>query len=301
MAQGEESKIVYAMTQFNDSLEQMSLQNVDAFTEIARTIGGMGALVTLCGIMFKFYFGGTAFDYESWGRIFTHSIGIAAYSSIVMGLNGISSEINKKAQGLFPHTNSIAQVYEQQQNEKENKPIESEEAKNMYAKFQISAEKTAKNAQEITSELKSASNDFFGIQDTITNIVQTLLLLLSAIAIGVLNIIRTSFMLILSLLGVISLGANLIFPGSFQAFVQKYLSTSLWLGVAYIIQGVMGAIMNAYNSSQMSNTSEIMLIVICFVNLLLIGVVPSMTTWFIAGSTGNQASKVKSKISNLRI
>lgn len=132
---------------------------------------------------------------------------------------------------------------------------------------------------------------------------------LGIIAVIVLNVIRTFFLIVLSTFGIFVI-AFCMYPGlenSFFQWLQKYINVYLWLPISYILQGLiskiftmikpdMGTTIFTSNAQEMSNAGDniiVALIGIC--SVVAFATVPTLSSWMVNAATTSMGSKVKGK------
>ena len=132
---------------------------------------------------------------------------------------------------------------------------------------------------------------------------------LGVIAIIILNVVRTFFLIVLSIFGIFVLAFSM-YPGlenSFMQWLQKYINVYLWLPISYILQGLISKLFTKVKpdvassiftatSEEISNSSNnVVIALIGLCSIVSFATVPTLSSWLINASTNALGSKVKGK------
>mgnify|MGYP000692488013 CR=1 FL=1 len=135
---------------------------------------------------------------------------------------------------------------------------------------------------------------------------------LGVIAIIILNVVRTFFLIVLSIFGIFVI-ALCMYPGlesSFYQWLQKYINVYLWLPISYILQGLISKIFMKINPDQATNIffaseqelnnagSNVTLGLVGICSIVSFVTVPTLSSWLINAATTALGSKVKGKAMN---
>lgn len=171
-----------------------------------------------------------------------------------------------------------------------------------------------KIAQLLNEENTASSDDaesegvlsaVLNIGEQITGVFQQIvfqtLMFIASTALIILNVVRTFFLIVLSLFGIFVIALSMYpgLEGSFGQWLQKYINIYIWLAIAYILDGVlsrlfeMHASFNAANPATTLNGGFIMILALCAI--ISYATVPTMASWLVNASTNGMASKVKGK------
>lgn len=135
---------------------------------------------------------------------------------------------------------------------------------------------------------------------------------LGMIAIIILNLIRTFFLIVLQIFGVFAIAFSIypVLGNSFSQWLQKYINVYLWLPIGYILQGIINKLFSsldldtamtpgsiagdtsAYLDSAATN-GAVAVIGLC--SIVGFAAVPTMSSWLVNASTNGLASKLKGK------
>ncbi|MEM1002477.1 MAG: type IV secretion system protein [Bacteroidota bacterium] len=132
---------------------------------------------------------------------------------------------------------------------------------------------------------------------------------LGVIAIIVLNVVRTFFLIVLSIFGIFVLAFSM-YPGlenSFNQWLQKYINVYLWLPISYILQGlisklfmkvkpdVASTIFTATSEEIANSSNNVVIALIGICSVVSFATVPTLSSWLINAATNALGSKVKGK------
>lgn len=125
---------------------------------------------------------------------------------------------------------------------------------------------------------------------------------LAQIAIMVLLIIRSFFLITLSLFGIFAIALSIYPPlkGSFAAWLQKYINVYLWLPVSYIMEYILLKMISNRHMGDISigeRSSNSILMLISVAAIIGFAMVPVISSWFVNAATVSAASKMKGKAS----
>lgn len=149
----------------------------------------------------------------------------------------------------------------------------------------------------VLSTLTEAGNV---ITNAFTELITDALVLISELALIILNIIRGFYLIVLTLFGIFVLALS-TFPsleGSFSQWLMKYINVYLWLPIGFIFQGILAKIelmnqLRPLDEYEAGVSTFSILISICTIIGFL--TIPSISSWMVNASTSNISSKMEQK------
>ncbi len=290
-------------------IQDIGTSNSNLLISSARNLGQIGAIIITCIISANLWIG-RDMDFDKLGRILIISIGLGSYSALLGFLNGNLDTINNSFKGLVgSETNQIAKIYEKIY-EEDTSEKSNEIDKHVANDLEDAMEEADKDLGVIDSVKEGINNIKNDIMETVSSIyteikkayifsIQSFILILATLAIAILDFVRTTFLIILSIGGILTIGMSLIpgFNDSFFSWLKKYINTYLWLGVGYLVEGILGALLDKINNTDINNFDDSVfngvLIFLSIAHLIVIMLVPTLTNWLISSSVSSGASKFK--------
>ena len=292
-----------------------------SYIDVAKLVAGLGALILSVTTFSQIMSGKLEEPIANFcKRVFLISLGIGYYgvflSLINLPLNIMSESIKANVTIDNQKTDNFFDTYTFNQDKS----------------FSSNAEDDAK-INELLNENNSISNnveeqDQSGLSDVIMNVFDgsyqndiklwilesfySIVHFLGVIAIVVLNVIRTFFLIVLSTFGIFVLALSM-YPGlenSFSQWLQKYINVYLWLPIGYILQGMISKLFTmikpdvasnifgatAQNAEATGTNMIVALLGIC--SLVAFSTVPTLSSWMVNAATTAMGSKVKGKAMN---
>lgn len=309
------------VVEINQMLAEILNSNSRAMSNMigaAKAVAFIGATI-LTGFIAYDMFLGKALDWKKMARIALVWFGITFYGSFLSFINTPLDLIVSTTQTAAQNDGTLYEALEQEQRIKEREHIENSRHDGRLK--EISAENGW-----IDSALETVTNPtglgkglgFFDvinfevtIREMMIDFFQWLVLSLARLAIVILNVVRTFFLIILSIFGIFSIAFSMYpgLEGSFFSWLQKYINVYLWLAAAYILEGVivrlshsiktMGMYSYAVDGSEKfvdDGTYNAGLVLIALGSIIGMAMVPTITSWIINAQVGNAASKLKGKV-----
>lgn len=294
---------------FLDEIMADYLGSMDSFLFVAKAIAVLGLLVSAYFTFFQMMDGSNNNEALSkfLRKFLLTFLGVFYYTTFItiinIPLNAITEasravaieDVNKQYMVGRVQTKEFLGV------EEEDPEIKAEVAR-LLAEAKGKETTNSNNKEEsltdsILSSLAAAGNV---VANALTAILTDFLLLVSELALIVLNIIRAFYLIVLSLFGVFVLAIS-TFPtleGSFSQWLMKYINVYLWLPIGFIFQGILAKIelmnqvrpLDEYDAG--SNTFNILISLCTIVGFLTI---PSISTWMVNASTSSLSNKMEQR------
>lgn len=306
--------------EINRMLQNILDSNSDAMQAMvgaARNVAFLGAFI-LSAIMAYGMFMGKSIDYSKITRIVLVMLGIIFYNSLVSFINAPLDAIVETTRVAAEKDGTLYEALENETREEGERVIENAKheerlktiaAENGWLDRAVSAVKTA--------PIGPGMIDFFdvmklekNIKDMLIDFFQWLLISLAKLALIILNVVRTFFLIVLTIFGIFSIAFS-VYPGlenSFYSWLQKYINVYLWLAAGYILEGLLIRLTHgiksigtftiasdgaqAYWDTGMYNAG---LVLISLGSIIGMAMVPTITSWIISAQVSSAASKLKSK------
>lgn len=300
-------EIVEEINGYLREIQNFGLDNQSVLSSPAMYVAGIGALI-LVGIIASNMFMGKRIDHQKLGKILIILIILTMYGPLLNVVNQFLDGVNNTCKTAFASKTDPNKILQEIWDKK--KKVQEDKGKsgsnNLLKETSTEVEKEKKETKwyyfgldGIGEDIKAAFNEAKdNLKLVIITIIEEGLITLTAAIIVILNIIRTTFLIILSILGVFAIGLSMI-PGlenSGYSWLQKYVNTYLWLSVSYIIQGIVGNLLESYSSNINTGTAnptfDLLLVSVCLSTVVLMFLVPTITGYIISASVSS-ASKFK--------
>lgn len=279
----------------------------------AKIIAGIGALI---GVFVIYKKSVTENEPINMGEIFRMGgllLGILFYGTFITLLNKPLDLMSKSVKTLaITEDNNTESFFNSYNNDTQDDFSANDEYDNEINDLLNEAQdEIGVDLSEETSSLSASVFDLF----TPGNIVQNMQLyiaeaiynfihFLGVVAIIVLNIVRTFFLITLTFFGIFVLAISMYpgLQGSFMQWVQKYINVYMWLPVSYILQGVVSKLFTYFKTynvisvdgvEAMASNWILGLVGLC--SVVGFATVPTMSSWLVNATTSGLASKTKQK------
>ncbi len=252
------------IVQLNDMVASFQEQMADAmWMRIANMIALIGVLIHGLIIANKLFKGEGSL--EGFGKWFVIYLGILFYAPLLQGMNKTLDMVNLAFETATSTEEEKADIYfeykKQMMAEKARSKdgTVSEKTRELYEKAQLALKEEGvvidesddgggiiQGVEEWWSGVMQWDGGLGFLADSFGNLVYELFVWTGKIAGVVLNIVRTFFLIILSMLGIFSLAFSIVpsMENSFFTWLQKYIHVYLWLGVSYVLQFVLNKTYN---------------------------------------------------------
>lgn len=282
----------------------------------AKIIAGIGAIIAVYMVYKKSVTDGEKVNMNEIYRIFALYLGILFYGTFIglinAPLNLMSNSIKSVA---IDETSNTDDFFDSFHTDKESdKSIANNQDYNNTLNDYINQserelgvsleEEVEQGFGDKIIEIFNPSNLYEQIQSYLIEAFFNVIHFLGVIAILVLNVIRSFFMIVLTYFGIFVLALSM-YPGlqnSFFQWLQKYINVFLWLPISYILQGVISKMFTYFQTANpistggiaasLSNTT-IALVGLC--SIIGFATVPTMSSWLINAATSTVGSKLKQK------
>lgn len=230
------------------------LKSMDSFLFVAKIIALIGLIVSAYFSFFQMMDGSNNNEALSkfLKKFLLTFLGITYYTTFITVINVPLNAISEAARAVAiqdmtdQYNVSRVQTKEWMGMEEEDPEIKAEVAR-LLAEANAERGYTPKKNEEqsltdtILTTLTEAGNV---ISNAFTEMLTDALLLVSELALIILNIIRGFYLIVLSLFGIFVLALS-TFPtleGSFSQWLMKYINVYLWLPIGFIFQGILAKI-----------------------------------------------------------
>ena len=237
--------------EINKMLQSILDTNSSAMSNMigaAKIVAFIGAFILSAFVAFDMFLG-KALDWKKIARIVIVSFGIGFYGTFISFINAPLDLIVKTTETAVMNDGTLYEALEQANRKEERDNIEN-------AKHDGRLKEIAATEGWVDAALTSTGNpvamiasklDFFdvvnierGFREMLIDFFQWLMISLARLAIIILNIVRTFFLIVLSIFGIFSIAFS-VYPGmegSFFSWLQKYINVYLWLAAAYVLEGM---------------------------------------------------------------
>ncbi|MFV0237547.1 MAG: hypothetical protein ACK5HU_03290 [Flavobacteriales bacterium] len=299
-------KIVEEVNAYLKTLQNFGMDNLHVLNNTAMQIAGLGAVILVLVISVNLYFG-KRINMQKLGKILIIFLILTMYGPLLGLINGTLDQVNHICKSAFASEVDLNVVYQDlwEKKTKAQSANDGEAESNAFLKEilkEIEKENPLHNeSNKIGTDLILAfnHNNVGEFKHALITTFEEFMLMLSAGSIVILNIIRTTFLIILSVIGLFAIALSIIpaLENSGYAWLQKYVQTYLWLGITYIVEGVTSLILQKYNETVhqdiVSTTFDLLLMLVCFSTLILVCLVPIITR-HIVSTTVSYAYKLSS-------
>lgn len=286
------------------------LKSMDSFLLVAKIIALLGLIVSAYFAFFQMMDGSNNNEALSkfLKKFLLTFLGIVYYTTFITVINIPLNAISEAARSVAikdmtdQYNVSRVQTKEWMGMEEEDPEIKAQVARLL---AEANAEKGGSPkkdeeqsvADSVLSALTEAGNV---ITNAFTEMITDALLLISELALIILNVIRGFFLIVLSLFGIFVLALS-TFPsleGSFSQWLMKYINVYLWLPIGFIFQGILAKIelmnqlrpLDEYEAG--SSTFSILISICTIIGFLTI---PSISSWMVNASTSSISGKMEQK------
>lgn len=312
-----ETILEYVNNLLAEVLADMS-SSTGQYVGTAKIIAGLGAMISAVMTFSQIMSGKSDEPIANFARRFLLiSLGIGFYSTFLglinMPLDAMGSSIKEVVIEDHVDTESYFESYTfNKEEEFSNNPEADAEINELLreADSELGIREDG-NESESSSVIMSIFNGSYqdNIRLWILEAFYEIIHFLGVIAIIVLNVVRSFFLIVLSIFGIFVLAFSM-YPGlenSFNQWLQKYINVYLWLPISYILQGLISKLFTKVKpdvassiftatSEELSNSSNnvvIALIGVC--SVVSFATVPTLSSWLINAATNALGSKVKGK------
>lgn len=285
------------------------LQSMDSFLFVAKAIAVLGLLVSAYFTFFQMMDGSN--NNEALSKFLRKFIltflGVFYYTTFLTVINVPLNAITEASRAVAIE-DVTTQFNVNRVQSKEFLGVEEEDPEIKAEVARLLAEAKGTDTNNTSTEEESISDSILNslteagnvMANAITGVLTDFLILVSELALIVLNIIRGFYLIVLSLFGVFVLALS-TFPtleGSFSQWLMKYINVYLWLPIGFIFQGILGKIelmnqlrpIDEYDAG--SSTFSILVSLCTIIGFLTI---PSISSWMVNASTSSLSSKMEQK------
>lgn len=288
----------------------------------AKLIAGLGVTISAFFMYFRIM-GGEGLDRKGIGKIIAVLLGITFYGTFLQIINTpldiASNSIKTIAQSEDGNTENYFNTYDLNNNngsfgnDPEKDKLIKEKLNEADQSLGISSDEGG-GIMELSKNIYDtfAGNAFDNVKLWIIEGFYNIVHWIGNIAIIILNLIRTFFLVVLASFGIFAIAFS-AYPGlenSFFQWLQKYINVYLWLPISYILQGLISRLFTyikaeaPINSLEMitSSRDEMMMGVdnsimgmlgLCAV--VSFATVPTLSSWLVNAATNGMSSKLKGK------
>ncbi|WP_289058743.1 hypothetical protein [uncultured Flavobacterium sp.] len=286
------------------------LKSMDSFILVAKIIALIGLIVSAYFSFFQMMDGSNNNEALSkfLKKFMLTFLGVFYYSTFIYVINVPLNAITEASRAV-----AIQDVKDQYQvsrvrtkewmgMEEEDPEIKSEVARLVAeANAERGTQKKNNDEQSITDSVLSTLTEAGNvITNAFTELFTDILLLISELALIILNIIRGFYLIVLTLFGIFVMAIS-TFPsleGSFSQWLMKYINVYLWLPIGFIFQGILAKIelmnqlrpLDEYEAG--ISTFSILISVCTIIGFLTI---PSISSWMVNASTSSISGKMEQK------
>lgn len=288
-----------------------------SFIVPAKIIAGIGALIAIYMVFKKSVTEGEKINMNEVYRVGALALGIIFYGTFISFINAplnlISESIKTVSVNQTNATDSFFESYqfgEQSQNNTTSNEAHDTEISDLINESEndlgVSSTEVGEEYSigETISSLFSPMNIYANIQTYIAEAIFNVIHFLGVIAIIVLNVIRSFFLIVLTYFGIFVFAIS-IYPGlqnSFFQWLQKYINVYLWLPISYILQGMISKMFTYFNAvnplttdGQLANFNNGLIGLVGLCSIIGFATVPTMSSWLINAATSGAGSKLKQK------
>jgi conjugative transposon TraJ protein len=274
---------------------------------VARGIAGFGALLYIASRVWQSLARAEPIDVYPMLRPFAIAIAIMLFPNVLQVLNGVLSPIVTETNKMLQAQKSGGKTYQVHYAELE--AAHKKKRVELYSApkdEQLDSELQGRDTSADTATKETKTDDPGWMARTLIEVLCWLLEVISHAAVLVIDVIRTFYLIILSILGPIAFGFSVFdgFQSSLTGWISRYVNVYLWLPVANILSCIilkMGNMMmqgDNVNDESFSMSGATMVYMIFMVTgIISYFSVPSAASWIVsAGSMGpsramNEAGK----------
>jgi hypothetical protein len=292
----------------NDIMEDY-LKSMDSFLFVAKAIAVLGLIVSSYFAFFKMMDGSNNNESISkfLAKFLLTFLGVFYYTTFISIINIPLNAVTEasRAVAIKDMTDQFnvgkVQTKEWMGMEEEDPEIKAEVARLLAEANGEKGSNSKPGEQSMTDSilttLTTAGNV---VANAFTAMLTDALMLISELALIILNIIRGFYLIVLTLFGIFVLALS-TFPtleGSFSQWLMKYINVYLWLPIGFIFQGILAKIelmnqlrpLDEYEAG--SSTFSILISICTIIGFLTI---PSISSWMVNASTSSISSKMEQK------
>lgn len=291
----------------NNILQQILNDFLAASSELifsAKIIAGIGAIILAFITFRKMQMEGNTEAMNGFFiKLFLVAIGIGFYGTFISFINAplniVSANVKQISHEQYEETTNVfTEMYE---NPGGSGSVNNEQYDSEIQTLLGEDDQSLSSDNDSVSIYNMVQNTSEFIHGVFFQVVFQILSFIASIALVILNVVRTFFLIVLSLFGVFVIAIS-IYPsleGSFGQWLQKYINVYLWLPIAYILDGVLSKIFmyhqesNALDPGSLPSYYMVNLLALC--TIISYATVPTMSSWIVNASTNAMASKVKGK------
>lgn len=282
-----------------DELLSVYLKDMSAFFVIARIIAGLGLLVSTYFTFFEIMGGSDESVKKFLKKFLLIFLGIVYYPTLLLIINYPLDLITDTARNMT--VKDIERIEEVKKLMDNKMGLASHEVNQKHedefnAMFPKSDDETD-DGSFLGKMLVGAANIF---NDSILMVVTTVCVVISEMALIILNIIRGFFLIVLSIFGVfvIALSAFPTLEGSFTQWLTKYINVYLWLAIGFILQSVLVKVQLISSVKLLNDPTNIgnvtsqwnLLISVCSIIGFL--AIPTLSGWLVNAATNSVGNKM---------
>lgn len=308
------------VVEINNMLQSILDSNSETMSSMiggAKIVAFIGATILTAFIAYDMFLG-KGIDWKRFSRIIIIYFGIAFYGTFISFINAPLDLIVNTAKIAVANDQVLYKALEQADRKAEREHIEN--AKHQQRLQEIAATEgwvdaaltATGNAAGVISELSffDAIDIERNLREMMIDFFQWIVTTLARMAIIILNIVRTFFLIVLSIFGIFAIAFS-VYPGmegSFFSWLQKYINVYLWLAAAYVLEGMIVRLSHSIKTMGFytivvdgeskfadDGTYNAALVLISLGSILGMAMVPTITSWIVNAQVGNAASKLKSK------
>jgi len=298
-----------------DSLVNDFSGHAAVFLGPAKVIAGIGALIAVYMVYKKSVTDGEKINLNEMYRLAILFIAIMFYGTFVNVLNAPLNLMSESIKHVaIDETDNTDDFFNSYTKKKEQKETVNNEAYNSELNDYINQSENELNVSledDNDDSIGTKIVDFFNptslyenVQVILAEAIFNIIHFFGVIAIIILNVIRSFFLIVLTYFGIFVLAISM-YPGlqnSFFQWLQKYINVYLWLPIGYILQGIISKMFTYFQvanplatgglEANLSNTT-IALVGVC--SIIGFATVPTMSSWLINAATSSVGSKLKQK------
>lgn len=286
----------------NSALEELLsvyLKDMSAFFVIARIIAGLGLLVSTYFTFFEIMGGSDESVKKYLKKFLLIFLGIVYYPTLILIINYPLDLITNTARNMT--ATDIERIEEVKKLMDNKMGLGSHEVNQKHedefnAMFPKSDEETD-DGSFLGKMVVGAVNIF---NDSILMVVTTVCVVISELALIILNIIRGFFLIVLSIFGVfvIALSAFPTLEGSFTQWLTKYINVYLWLAIGFILQSVLvkvqliSSVKLLNDPTNVSNATSQWNLLISVCTIIGFLAIPTLSGWLVNAATNSVGNKM---------
>lgn len=293
------------MESINDTLDELLkifMTDLSQFFLIARIIAGIGLLISTYFTFFQIMGGSDDSVKRYLTKFLVIFLGIAYYPTLLLFINYPLDIITNSVRDISDkNVAKNTYVWDKSMNQNgfnddfvSNADYEKEFNK-LYPVVDADDDSFMGSLKSIGSDLANS------VAGMIQEIISTALRMVADLALIILNILRSFFLIVLSIFGifVIALSSFPTLEGSFSQWLTKYINVYLWLSIGYILKSVLSRVELLANVKGLNQQYEIETAGSSLISLLInlctiIGflAIPTLSSWLVNAATNSAGSKM---------